>query len=749
MANNKIVLLNQVEKSAISAAKYTAEKFLQLTETIIDELNKKQEKISGSAGQVVGFGIDGSPQAADVGGRNLLRNTQSYFGWAQSFGSWPATIENGIVTCSISGQSVNRNSGLSYWIGSGYYSDYVGKPLMLSFDIKSDDWNAVDDVNGATGLMATAIQIELNSLPPYSDTVSSVAHMGAYKFARLGDTVFFNKCEAINGKWLHITTKPFMVNNSLFNTDVSKIGDPYNYLVFRFMLRKNGTVQWRNFKIELGSVATDYTPAPEDKQDKLIGNPGQLIGIGDDGTANGTVYPSNMNIAENWYLANPINRQGKLNYAISTSMIHTLDRFWAQHFAVTLGDEGIILTSSKDVVYKRVQQRFTRTFYAGTVLTGSILVKIPELSGRVDIRFENNYTSLIGNVNTLLKATGNRYELFKVTAKFTSDISKFSFSIFGWNNTSDYIIGATIKAVKVELGDQQTLAHLDADGNWVLNEIPNYAEQYAICSQYDPFTGNFLDGPFLPMGPGGVPYGKELTDSWSELQTRIKAGNFDGIHIGDFKTIELTTGETVVMEVAGIDQYYNCGNPAIGHHIDFISRDCLKGAKVFNVSGTNNGTNEEPNPWRASDLFKTMNDETTGVYSTLPSDLKLCIIEKRAALEKRYSAGGDLRNSTDWVWSDMGKLWLPTEREVWGSSIWSNTEWSGGGGCNDRYPIFIGGTKHIIKGEGNGGSRIAWSEVNAGRDSSTTVCYITGTGNAANYVASTATARVPLCFRIG
>ena len=55
---------------------------------------------------------------------------------------------------------------------------------------------------------------------------------------------------------------------------------------------------------------------------------------------------------------------------------------------------------------------------------------------------------------------------------------------------------------------------------------------------------------------GGVPYGKELTESWADLQARIKAGDFTGIHIGDFKSVTLTTGEVAIMEVAGIDHYY-------------------------------------------------------------------------------------------------------------------------------------------------------------------------------------------------
>ena len=223
---------------------------------------------------------------------------------------------------------------------------------------------------------------------------------------------------------------------------------------------------------------------------------------------------------------------------------------------------------------------------------------------------------------------------------------------------------------------------------------------------------------------GGVPYGKELTESWASLQARTQAGNFKGIRIGDFKPITLTTGEVVIMEVAGIDQYHRCGDIEIGHHIDFISRDCLAGTKVFNETNTNNGTEAEPSPWRASKLFQTLNDEATGVFATLPGDLKACIIDKRALLELRYSAAGALESSTGWAWNNMGKLWLPTEVELLGNTFWSDGDagWTGGGGCNLQYPIFYGGAKHIIKGAGNGGGRCAWWEATAHRQSSTHVC---------------------------
>ena len=255
-----------------------------------------------------------------------------------------------------------------------------------------------------------------------------------------------------------------------------------------------------------------------------------------------------------------------------------------------------------------------------------------------------------------------------------------------------------------------------------------------------------LNKLYLPMGPGGVPYGKELTESWASLNSRIVQGDVSGINIGDFKPFTMTTGEVVVMEVAGIDQYYMCGDQEIGHHVDFISRDCLKGPRKFNATGTNNGNATDKNPWKASNLFKAFDTE---VWATLPDDLKRYIIEKRAHLETRFSEVGPLNNSGGWAWNNMGKLWIPTEREVLGSAVWGDQSWTGGGGCNTQYPIFIGGAKHIIKGNGNSGPRVNWWVATARQDSSSDLCLVSCYGAASYYGAAYTEAYAPLGFRIG
>lgn len=41
-----------------------------------------------------------------------------------------------------------------------------------------------------------------------------------------------------------------------------------------------------------------------------------------------------------------------------------------------------------------------------------------------------------------------------------------------------------IKAIKLELGEQQTLAHQNGDGAWVLNELPDYGGELLRCQRY-------------------------------------------------------------------------------------------------------------------------------------------------------------------------------------------------------------------------------------------------------------------------
>lgn len=380
----------------------------------------------------------------------------------------------------------------------------------------------------------------------------------------------------------------------------------------------------------------------------------------------------------------------------------------------------------------------------------SIPTKTSELTNDAKFQTDTDVANAIANADKLTRRKIDSLSDIDITADDAEDFI-YMVGVTDTDGNTYYQQYMVINGAVEAIGTTK----VDLEGYLTENDVATDDEVDAEIESEDVPLGlsassiEFLKGIFLS---GSVPYGKELIEPWPVLQYRIKAGDFKGIHIGDYKTITLTGGEVVIAEVAGIDQYYLCGHPTkIGHHVDFISRDCLAGTKLFNDTNHNNGTAAEPNPWRASKLFQTLNDATTGVYAKLPADLKSCIIEKLALLESRYSDTGVISSSISWAWNNMGKLWLPTEVEVFGNTFWSDGDvgWTGGGGCNLQYPIFQGGAKHIIKGAGNGGGRCDWWEASAKRQSSTNVCVVSHTGAAGYPVATDPSIYAPLCFRVG
>lgn len=226
---------------------------------------------------------------------------------------------------------------------------------------------------------------------------------------------------------------------------------------------------------------------------------------------------------------------------------------------------------------------------------------------------------------------------------------------------------------------------------------------------------------------------------WAWIKARITAGNFTGIHNGDY--IPLTVGnETHQMQV-NINTYKNTCDQQVGNHIDFISKDCLAETVKWNTTNNNNGNASSPYPYLVSNVHSFLETK----YNSLPQELKNVISNKRFLLEQRYSASGVLTDSTSWGWVDLGKLWLPTEYEVFGSIVWGTKGYSGGHAV--QYPIFANSWKNRIKGAGPGGARCGWWLASVLSGSSTYACYV-NYGGSAYYYAASDDRRVPLCFRI-
>lgn len=267
-----------------------------------------------------------------------------------------------------------------------------------------------------------------------------------------------------------------------------------------------------------------------------------------------------------------------------------------------------------------------------------------------------------------------------------------------------------------------------------------------------------------------IKYADEIakySDEWAWIKARIKAVNFKGLRIHDYIPVRCSNNKVLRMEIAGIDTYYHNGSPEVGHHIDFISKECWDVTVQYNKVNINNGTADQVVPFMASNLKKFLMSETgpvpnsttdmsvttevdytnDGIWHFLPDKLKNVIVEKNFFKVNRYTEGSiRTTDNTDWGWFKLSKLWLPTEKEVYGSSVY---EGNGGsyGIFGRQYPCFIGHSR--FKGiVGNINARCAWWLLSPYSGLSSHFCNVYSGGIAGGNSASDTGVRVPVCFRV-
>ena len=270
-------------------------------------------------------------------------------------------------------------------------------------------------------------------------------------------------------------------------------------------------------------------------------------------------------------------------------------------------------------------------------------------------------------------------------------------------------------------------------------------EEYDRQDSIGAFSGRSLASEFAEeiSGKGNV---------WAWLQSRVKAGNFAGLRIGDYVEVQVSQGanvnsQTIRYQIGAIDPYYQCGDSAKGHHIAMVPRTTVsvRGDKAVNTSylpwrstNDNNGTADVKNPYLCSLLHEW---EIEDFLPALPAELQAVLMTQRVLLEERYSASGKLTEPSSWSWQDLGKIWSLSEVEVYGQNVWSKPGYGTGFDC--QFPIFKQ-TKDRING-----SRIHWWLRSVSGSSSSYVCYCTYYGYASYYSPTYDRVRPRPCFLVG
>lgn len=219
--------------------------------------------------------------------------------------------------------------------------------------------------------------------------------------------------------------------------------------------------------------------------------------------------------------------------------------------------------------------------------------------------------------------------------------------------------------------------------------------------------------------------GRDLSQRFTaaELHQKVSAGDFSGIQNGDYWPITLSgtikdyaSGETktinnVVLNLeANIQVYQDYGDIAnVPNHILFCSRELLPWTLQMRSADTTWYNAREINPWRGSHLFQTLNAEDGLLPLVAATDIGAYMYAGPNGAGMRFlleNQGVGASAASDWIWADRGKLFLPTEREVWGADVWSNHTW--GSGSAVQWPLFASSMRHAVKRMKTTGSRLEW-----------------------------------------
>lgn len=172
---------------------------------------------------------------------------------------------------------------------------------------------------------------------------------------------------------------------------------------------------------------------------------------------------SNPNLLDNWYFGNPVNQRGETVYAAAA---YGIDRWRLSnsYAKMEIVSDGVLLSANGGTAYFI---HYLDIDIAGKTLTLSALVggEVKSVTEAAQVGMATAYVQIADGC------------MLRLEYSSTKSMFAVSFSVADGKSV-------TVQAVKLELGTTQTIAHQDTDGNWVLNEIPDYGEQLARCQRY-------------------------------------------------------------------------------------------------------------------------------------------------------------------------------------------------------------------------------------------------------------------------
>ncbi|BCS58569.1 hypothetical protein ADLECEL_24540 [Adlercreutzia equolifaciens subsp. celatus] len=235
-------------------------------------------------------------------------------------------------------------------------------------------------------------------------------------------------------------------------------------------------------------------------------------------------------------------------------------------------------------------------------------------------------------------------------------------------------------------------------------------------------------------------------NAWEYLADRVDlaktAGKkaYAGLRERDFMNVPVESN-TYPYEIGGFDYDRRCGDPEQGPSIIMVTHMAFPERVKWNNTNDNNGTAAQPFPYLASNVYDYLNNT---LLPKFPAEVRAVMKERIALIESRYSASGKLTASNNWAWKPIGRLWLPSEPELFGRNQWGDPY---GDAQGSQFPNFRDPSDRIFRtpaGERSG----VWSRsVAAG--GSVGACHAAACGYADPASAAGTWVGVAPCFLIG
>ena len=276
------------------------------------------------------------------------------------------------------------------------------------------------------------------------------------------------------------------------------------------------------------------------------------------------------NLLDNWYFAGggttgtfPINQRGQTSYAVDSE--YSIDRWRMENYqsvlTLTLQPDCIKLQKTIGSYNPGVYQILSNQELVGKTATISVIYRGTGLSNmRISAPgLANGYIFQDSAEWTLTSST------YTIAAGAVGNISNqvfVGFQVMQATQTTDYL---EVLAIKLELGENQTLAYQDANGNWNLFVTPKYGNELYECQRYY----KTLEGAYAAGSTARVAQSIYVWIPGEMSTTTPSLINFDGSQIFFYKDGAYTTMATLLSV-----SYFGDG------YLILFKPDTLQGTKI-------------------------------------------------------------------------------------------------------------------------------------------------------------------------